>query len=803
MPEGPQEKYVNPRAAAAQAALGRALTGKYILEDQIGKGGMARVFRARDLRHDRPVAIKVLHPELASDISTDRFSREIRIVSNLTHPNIVGLIDSGFATSADGEQLPYFVMHYIEGESLRQKMRREGPMAVDEAVQIACEVADALDFAHEHGVIHRDIKPENILIQAGHAMVADFGVALVLRAGASDETGAGRAVGTPHYMSPEQWDGESTLDGRTDLYSLGCVLYEMLVGAPPFTGPSAQTVASRHRMDPMPPIRTVRPTVPVPVEAALERALAKQPGDRFLTADAFRTALQSALQPSRPTRFARGILVGGVTIAMAWLAWFVLTPGPPERDLLAVAVLSDLEGLDQPQSDLTRDVADRVMASLTSVATMRVFDSLSPPVGTAVKLAVAGPRESPTVTVKVLDAATRELMKSQTWDPGRADAEMQLAVAAQVTAFVRRTIGQARELRAAVSTLGNADARAAVLQAEDHFQKGREAYHAGDAEQAAWEFAQADRRLAEAHAFDPSSPLPWVKRGWVSYDMSFFVQDSAVAAEAAIQRGIAYADSALVRDPTSAPALALRGSLGELLAFLVPSVADSVLPDAERDLKAALARDNRLSGAWVHLSRIYRRRNRLDEAKDAVQAAQSFDDFLQDGHDVAGQLLVLFREVGQRDKVETLCEQGRWLYGEYPDFRECRLVTLGYFGSGTDDVRAAWRELRAIERSNGRVEEVTAGYRRAMVAAVLARSGQGDSALVVLRRSRRAGHLGVDIYEAYIRAILGDTRGVLGILSPMIERDTSFRASFRTSSWFRTLHDNREFRRLVGLPAEN
>ncbi len=802
MPEEPQEKYVNPRAAAAQAALGAALAGKYILEDQIGKGGMARVFRARDLRHDRPVAIKVLHPELASDISTDRFFREIRIVSNLTHPNIVGLIDSGFATAADGAQLPYFVMHYIEGESLRQKMRREGPMAVDEALRIATEVADALDFAHEHGVIHRDIKPENILIQAGHAMVADFGVALVLRAEASDESRAGLAVGTPHYMSPEQWDGEPTLDGRTDLYSLGCVLYEMLVGTPPFTGPSAQTVAARHRVDPVPPIRTVRPTVSEPVEEALERVLAKQPGDRFLTADAFRAALQSAAQPSRPTRFARGILVGAVAIALVWLSWLVITPGSPERDLLAVTVLSDLEGLDEPQTDLARDVADRVMASLTTVATMRVFDSLAPSVGTAVKVAVSGPRETPTFTVKVLDAATGELMKSQTWYPGQADTEMQVAVAAQVTAFVRKTIGLATELRTAVSTLGNPEARVAVLQAEDHFQKGREAYHAGDVEQAAWEFSQADTLLSQAHQSDRSSPLPWIKRGWVSYDMSFF-QGTALAIDSTIRRGIAFADSALVREPASATALALRGSLAELLAFLVPALADSARPDAERDLKAALAEDNRLSGAWVHLSRIYRRTNRLEEAKKAVQAAQSFDDFLQDGHDVAGQLLVLFREVGPREKVETLCEQGRWLYGEYPDFKECRLVTLGYFGSGPDDVRAAWRELLVIERSDGRVEEATAGYRRAMVAAVLARSGRGDSALAVLERSRRAGHLGADIYESYIRAILGDARGVVGILAPMIERDSSFRASFRTSSWFRPVHEDSAFRRLVGLPVEN
>ncbi len=247
---------------------------------------MATVYLARDLKHHRPVALKVLHPELAYALGADRFLREIEVAANLSHPHILPLFDSGEVTG-----LLYYVMPYVEGESLRDRLTRETQLPVDEALGIAREVADALAYAHGQGVVHRDIKPENILLSGGHALVADFGIARALgQAGSARLTETGMAVGTAAYMSPEQASGASQIDGRSDVYSLGCVLYEMLAGEPPYTGPTPQAIVAKRFSDPVPRVRRVRPTVPEAVEQCVLRALAPVPADRFATAEQFAQA---------------------------------------------------------------------------------------------------------------------------------------------------------------------------------------------------------------------------------------------------------------------------------------------------------------------------------------------------------------------------------------------------------------------------------------------------------------------------------------------------------------------------------
>ena len=260
--------------------LKSALSDGYAIEREIGRGGMATVYLAEDLKHHRKVAVKVLRPELGASIGVERFLREIEITANLNHPHILPLLDSG---AADG--FLFYVMPYVEGESLRDRLSRERQLPIDEAVKIAGEVADALGFAHQRNVIHRDIKPENILLEAGHAVVADLGIARAIGEAREDRlTETGLAVGTPAYMSPEQASGESELDGRSDLYSLGCVLFEMLAGEPPFTGPSAEHVIRKHMSVEAPPVSVVRPTVPERLSEAVARALAKAPVDRYQSA---------------------------------------------------------------------------------------------------------------------------------------------------------------------------------------------------------------------------------------------------------------------------------------------------------------------------------------------------------------------------------------------------------------------------------------------------------------------------------------------------------------------------------------
>src|SRR6476659_2288513 len=284
--------------------LQSALADRYRIEREIGAGGMATVFLAQDLRHDRRVALKLLRPELSAVIGAERFLAEIKLTANLQHPHILPLFDSGevVVDNPEGAQrFLFYVMPYVEGESLRARLNREKQLPVAEAVRIAVEVASALDYAHRHGVVHRDIKPENILLHDGRALVADFGIALAAsKAGGNRMTETGMSLGTPHYMSPEQAMGEREITARSDVYALGVVLYEMLPGHPPFTGSTSQAIVARVLTETPRPILPQRHTLPPHVEAAVLTALEKLPADRFATAAEFADALKG--RHSGPTR---------------------------------------------------------------------------------------------------------------------------------------------------------------------------------------------------------------------------------------------------------------------------------------------------------------------------------------------------------------------------------------------------------------------------------------------------------------------------------------------------------------------
>src|SRR6185503_9174061 len=269
--------------------LKAALAGRYTIERELGRGGMAVVYLARDVKHDRQVAIKVLTSDVSEGVKSERFLREVQLAARLTHPHILQLLDSG---RADG--LLYYVMPYVAGESLRDRLQREHQFPGEDALRITRDVAGALGHAHAQGVIHRDIKPENILLDGAEAVVMDFGIARAITV-AGEEGGTltktGTSVGTPLYMSPEQAGGGERIDGRADLYSLGCVLYEMLAGHPPFTGQSSQEILARHAMDAVPTLQAARGDVSDALEEAVSKALAKQPVARFATAAQFAEAL--------------------------------------------------------------------------------------------------------------------------------------------------------------------------------------------------------------------------------------------------------------------------------------------------------------------------------------------------------------------------------------------------------------------------------------------------------------------------------------------------------------------------------
>jgi len=278
----------------ATARLTTALGDRYVIERELGAGGMATVYLAKDVKHDRDVALKVLRPELAAVLGAERFLNEIKITARLDHPHILTLIDSGAADS-----FLYYVLPFVRGESLRDRLNREKQMGLEEALAITKQVASALDYAHRQGVVHRDIKPENILLQEGEAMLADFGIALAVKeAGGNRLTETGLSLGTPQYMSPEQATGDRQLDARSDVYSLAAVLYEMLAGEPPVTGPTVQAVIAKLLTERPTRVRTVRDTVPEGVDSAVAKALAKVPADRFSSAGDFAAALAAAMRPS-------------------------------------------------------------------------------------------------------------------------------------------------------------------------------------------------------------------------------------------------------------------------------------------------------------------------------------------------------------------------------------------------------------------------------------------------------------------------------------------------------------------------
>jgi len=506
--------------------------GPYKILAPLGAGGMAEVYLAEDPKHHRQVAIKVLTPEIAAAVGPERFLREIEIAAKLTHPHILPVHDSGSA-----EDLLYYVMPFVEGESLRQRLTREKQLPVEDALRIAREVADALSYAHSRGVVHRDIKPENILLEAGHAVVADFGIArAIAAAGGEALTQTGIVVGTPAYMSPEQAAG-GDVDGRSDLYSLGCVLYEMLAGQPPFTGPTAESLARQHLTVTPHPVTALRPAVPAVVAAALQRALAKTPADRFNPVALFGEALaQGETVPvpppvpapaAAPSRQGRRLAVAGLAAAViivAVAATFWLTQS--QRKVTAAHGRADIAVLpfqnlsaDGPHAYFAAGLHEELLTQLAKVAALKVisrtsvmgYASTTKPlkqiaaelgVGSIVEgsVQVAGNRLR--VNVQLIDAATDEHLWAERYDRTLNDAfAIQSDVAQRIVAAVGTALTSGEQRGIAEVPTANAEAYRLYLQGREYMARPSQLRSNTEAAQHVCEQAlRLDPEFALAHA---------------------------------------------------------------------------------------------------------------------------------------------------------------------------------------------------------------------------------------------------------------------------------------------------------------
>jgi serine/threonine-protein kinase len=566
--------------------LTAALAGRYVIERQLGEGGMAVVHLALDVRHDRRVALKVLRPELGAVLGAERFLAEIRVTANLQHPHIVPLFDSGEAAG-----LLFYVMPFVEGESLRDRLARDRQLPIDEALHITLEIADALAYAHSLGVVHRDIKPENVLLAGGHALVADFGIArAVSAAGGQRITETGLAVGTPVYMSPEQATAEAQLDGRSDLYSLACLLYEMLAGEPPWTGLTPQTVLARRLTDPMPSLRAARDTVPDFVEGAIRRALARAPADRFATVSAFADALRKpATDQPRPRSVA--------------VLPFVNLSADPDNEYFAdgitedvIAQLAKIRALDVISRTSVMPFKGRHQGLREIAAKLQV--------ATVLEGSVRRAGDRVRIVAQLIDAATDQHLWAETYDRQLTDIfAIQSEVALRIAAALKAELSP--DERARIGKEPTNDVRAYQL-----YLKGRQSFIRYSEEG----MHEAIQYFEQAIARDPRYALAYAS---VAMAFTELGEVGALDPDEAYPRAKAAAAKALALDPELADAH-LTVAFGKV-------VYDFDWAGAEQGFKRALELSPNNADAYDLYGRLCSALERYDEALAMQQRANQLD----------------------------------------------------------------------------------------------------------------------------------------------------------------------------------
>jgi serine/threonine-protein kinase len=835
-------------------AFRASLSDRYVLQRELGQGGMATVYLAQDVKHDRLVAVKVLLPELAATLGAERFLREIDVGTSLRHPNIVGVLDSG---EADGRL--FYTMPFVEGASLRDRLDREQQLPIDEVLALTRQIAEALGYAHSKGVIHRDIKPENILLSDGRALVADFGIARAVSvAGGERLTRTGMAVGTPTYMSPEQAMGSKDVTPESDIYSLACMVYEMLAGQPPFTGPTAMALLARHSLDSVPSLKIVRSTVPDAVEDAIVRALAKVPADRFRSALDFCDALSddagaamrrqnrvaTGPRPSgtlsdspdvRVPRRRRSMMAAVAVPIIAAVAWFGLSRGKVDPRLAAVkandiAVLYfDDRSSDRSLQYVSDGLTEALIHELGLVSALHVTsrngvmpfkgkeiapDSIARAlnVGTLVSGTVGLSGDKLRVSVALIDArsgATIGTMKIER--PKQQAFELQDELVKEVGEKLRKQLGQQVQVLTSKASTRNASAWEAFQRAKQTVSEGDSLLAAGNAAAATLVMARADSALSAVGTADPRWSTPTGLQGMLAYRRARLALSTGgvPAAAAVIEAGLAVADRGIAALPTDADALEARGTLRYLkwlLNLAPPGESEKVVAAAEADLSGSTAANPAQASAFNTLSHLYIATGRIALGNMAAGKAYVADPYLVDANKTVWRLFQTSHDLENALEAKKWCAEGARRFPDDYRFAECRLWLLTLKDQDSTPTAAGIWKANDEYLAADKVDKPEFARRKGMMLAgvSLIRAGLVDSARSVIGRAQGNESLdpGGDLLylEAMARIQLGEKDRAISLMGRFFAAHPQQRAfAARDESWwFAPLLNDPGYRALIG-----
>lgn len=813
----------------------RGNNGEYHLQERIGEGGFAVVYRARS-SGSTSVAVKVLKDDSLLSVSRERFRQEVAALGRLSHPNIVPLLDSG-----EWNGRPFLVMPWIEGPDLAEMLKKQGPLTAERVLEMSRAIGGALGHAHDAGTVHRDITPSNILWSGERWWLVDFGLALDAEVDEDERvTSTGTVVGTSAYMSPEQVAGGRAIDGRSDQYSLACVMYEVLAGVPPFVAASAQATRAMRLHTAAPDIQLHRPGLPAGLCTALTRALSREPADRYPSTRAFVAALDERGKRGnhwggtvRTRRYALRVALGVAALGGLYYAMSgpeaadPLAAGSPDPRHVAVMYFED-QSPDSSLGWLARALTRDLIHDLSSLDTLRVVtaagvapyragsasvDSIARVlnVGVLVDGTVRAFDREIEVTVQMIDATDGfKISSRRIVRPSGSIFSLQRELLFGVSGFLRERIGHAALAKVQRSRVGSLEAWTLAQLGQDVMEEGYSLGRRGYSTRAWSALERADSLFARANQLEPSWLDPVLLRARVERGrfLALTLSDPVAGQEPGsagmkrvahprLTQGLGHAMRALALSPDSPEAQTL-----EAYFLYTRWWVDNEQPgrpevlEAEQKLRGVVSRHPEQALAWTILARIYTFRGDTTAADDAVRRALDADPFLWEGRRRILRQIEQHIERGRIAEGARLCAASRAAYQDDVELLECRLLVLAWTANHSDSVEAAWRDLRWVESLRMPSLDIRRTVRHMYVAAVAARAGLVDSADAIVRRTyaefgrHPPDSTAAALAEAWVQVLAGRRERARTMVDSMVRHDPGLRGRISASPWFRTLRNS-------------